>query len=156
MKKALLLGALICAIGMLAACKSGTANEAAVNTIDTDELTWASIDEKLSSGAFPAEAECMFILSDTTLDEGHSEGVGNNLFNLLRGNQEANELFSSSLKGITSEERGKSLSSLMSLMSIDIALAEYGQYEDFLIDFPLFRGCAEAEDEFNLIKENGI
>ena len=36
-------------------------------------------------------------------------------------------------------------------MSIDIALAEYENYEEFLGDFPMFKGCKGAEEEYNNI-----
>jgi hypothetical protein len=39
----------------------------------------------------------------------------------------------------------------MELMSIDIALAEYENYEEFLGDFPMFKGCKGAEEEYNNI-----
>ena len=156
MKKAIILGTLICAIGMLTACKSGTANDTANNQTNTNELTWEAIDEKLAAGTLPNEAECLFILSDSTLDEGLSEGVGNSLFNLLCGNRKANKMFSNARKDFTLQEGNDNMRRLMALMSIDIALAEYEDYEEFLDDFPMFRGCSEAEDEFNWIKENGI
>jgi len=156
MKKVILLGTLMCAIGMLTACKSGTANEIAADQTNTEELTWEAIDEKLAAGTLPNEAECLFILSDSTLDEGLSEGVGNSLFNLLCGNRKANKTFSNARKGFTLEEGNEKLRRLMAMMSLDIILAEYEDYEEFLDDFPMFRDCSGAEDEFNWIKENGI
>ena len=42
----------------------------------------------------------------------------------------------------------------MELMSIDIALAEYENYEEFLGDFPMFKGCKGAEEQFNSIIDN--
>ena len=89
-------------------------------------------------------------------DEGLSEGVGNSLFNLLCGNRKANKMFSNARKDFTLQEGNDNMRRLMALMSIDIALAEYEDYEEFLDDFPMFQGCSEAEDEFNWIKENGI
>ena len=45
---------------------------------------------------------------------------------------------------------------LMNLMSIDIVLAEYENYEEFLGDFPMFKGCKGAEELFNAINANEI
>lgn len=146
---------MMCAIGMLTACKSGSTNETAANLTNTDELSWEAIDEKLAAGTLSNEAECLFILSDTTLDEGFSEGVGNSLFNLLCGNRKANKLFSNARKNFTKAEGDTNMRRLMALMSIDIVLAEYERYEDFLDDFPMFRDCDGAEEEFNWIKANG-
>ncbi|MBR3413377.1 MAG: hypothetical protein IKG81_11885 [Bacteroidales bacterium] len=151
MKKAIILGTLICAIGMLTACKSGTANDTANNQTNTNELTWEAIDEKLAAGTLPNEAECLFILSDTTLDDGQSEGIGNHLFNFLCGYPKSNKSFTNAQKNFSSEEGDLKLINLMDLMSIDIALAEYKNYEEFLGDFPMYRTCKGAEENFKRI-----
>ncbi len=152
MKKIFLFGAMVCALGMMAACKSGTASD----TVTTDEITWTTIEDKLANEIPLDENDCLFILVDTTLDDGHSEGIGNHLFNFLCGYPKSNKLFINARKGFTKEEGDKKLLGLMDLMSIDIVLAEYENYEEFLDDFPMFKGCKGAEELFNAINANGI
>lgn len=152
MKKAILTLAVLCGIGLIAACKSGTASDSAT----TDEITWTTIEDKLADGIPLDENDCLFILTDTTLDDGHSEGIGNYLFNILCGHPKSNKLFTNARKDFTKEESDKKLLGLMDLMSIDIVLAEYGNYEEFLDDFPMFKGCKGAEELFNAINANGI
>ena len=152
MKKIFLFGAMVCALGMMAACKSGTTSD----TATTDEITWTTIEDKLADGIPLDENDCLFILTDTTLDDGHSEGIGNHLFNFLCGHPKSNRLFIEARKDFTKEESDKKLLGLMNLMSIDIVLAEYENYEEFLGDFPMFKGCKGAEELFNAINANGI
>lgn len=149
-KKVLLLGAIACALGMMTACKSGTAS----NTATTDEITWSTIDNKLTNEIPLDENDCLFILSDTTLDDGRSEGIGNYLFNFLCGYPKSNKLFTNAQKNFSSEEGDQKLIKLMDLMSIDIALAEYENYEEFLGDFPMYRACKGAEENFKRIIDN--
>ena len=150
MKKAFLTLAVLCTLGMMTACMSGTANDSAT----TDEITWATIEDKLANGIPLDENDCLFILTDTTLDEGYSEGVSNYLFNYLCGYPKSNKLFTNAQKNYSSEESDMKLISLMDLMSIDIALAEYENYEEFLGDFPMFKGCKGAEEKFKSIEDN--
>ena len=150
MKKAIILGTLICAIGMLTACKSGTTSD----TATTDEITWTTIEDKLANEIPLDENDCLFILSDTTLDDGHSEGVGNYLFNFLCGYPKSNKLFTNVRKNFSSQEGDQKLIRLMDLISIDIALAEYENYEEFLGDFPMYRACKGAEENFKSIIDN--
>lgn len=150
MKKIFLFGTMVCALGMMAACKSGTASDSAT----TDEITWTTIEDKLADGIPLDENDCLFILTDTTLDDGHSEGIGNHLFNFLCGYPKSNKLFINARKGFTKEESDKKLLGLMDLMSIDIVLAEYENYEEFLGDFPMFKGCKDAEEKFKSIIDN--
>ena len=152
MKKIFLFGAMVCALGMMSACKSGTASD----TATTDEITWTTIEDKLADGIPLDENDCLFILTDTTLDDGHSEGIGNYLFNFLCGHPKSNRLFIDARKDFTKEEGDKKLLGLMNMMSIDIVLAEYENYEEFLGDFPMFKGCKGAEELFNAINANGI
>lgn len=152
MKKIFLFGAMVCALGMMSACKSGTASDSAT----TDEITWTTIEDELADGIPLDENDCLFILTDTTLDDGHSEGIGNHLFNFLCGYPKSNRLFIDARKDFTKEESDKKLLGLMDLMSIDIVLAEYENYEEFLGDFPMFKGCKGAEELFNAINANGI
>lgn len=163
MKKILLLCATVLVLGAMTACKNGgmpaeldeaTTTENTTDLSDNAELSWTSIDSILEKGQFLNEAECLFVLSDTTLDDGQSEGVGYYLFNLMRGNRQLNESFANARKDLTREDGDEALIRLMDLMSIDIALAEYGRYDDFLADFPVFRGCTGADAHFNWIKEN--
>ena len=150
MKKAIITLAVLCGIGLLAACKSGTASDIAT----TAEITWTTIEDKLANEIPLDENDCLFILTDTTLDDGHSEGIGNYLFNFLCGYPKSNKLFTNAQKNFSSEEGDQKLISLMDLMSIDIALAEYENYEEFLGDFPMFKGCKGAEEKFKSIKDN--
>ena len=150
MKKAIILGTLICAIGMLTACKSGTTSD----TATTDEITWTTIEDKLANEIPLDENDCLFILSDTTLDDGHSEGVGNYLFNFLCGYPKSNKLFTNVRKNFSSQEGDQKLIRLMDLISIDISLAEYENYEEFLGDFPMYRACKGAEENFKSIIDN--
>ena len=152
MKKIFLFGAMVCALGMMASCKSGTTSD----TATTDEITWTTIEDKLANEIPLDENDCLFILADTTLDDGHSEGIGNHLFNFLCGYPKSNKLFINARKGFTKEEGDKKMLGLMNLMSIDIVLAEYENYEEFLGDFPMFKGCKGAEELFNAINANGI
>ncbi len=152
MKKAILTLAVLCGIGLMFACKSGTTSD----TVTTDEITWTTIEDKLANEIPLDENDCLFILVDTTLDDGHSEGIGNHLFNFLCGYPKSNKLFINARKGFTKEEGDKKLLGLMDLMSIDIVLAEYENYEEFLDDFPMFKGCKGAEELFNAINANGI
>ena len=152
MKKAIITLAVLCGIGLLAACKSGTASDIAT----TAEITWTTIEDKLANEIPLDENDCLFILTDTTLDDGHSEGIGNYLFNFLCGYPKSNRLFIDARKDFTKEEGDKKLLGLMDLMSIDIVLAEYGNYEEFLGDFPMFKGCKGAEKLFDAINANGI
>lgn len=152
MKKIFLFGAMVCALGIMSACKSGTASD----TVTTDEITWTTIEDKLANEIPLDENDCLFILADTTLDDGHSEGISNLLFNFLCGYPKSNRLFIDARKDFTKEEGDKKLLGLMDLMSIDIVLAEYGNYEEFLDDFPMFKGCKGAEELFNAINANGI
>ncbi|MBQ6743104.1 MAG: hypothetical protein IJR04_11050 [Bacteroidales bacterium] len=150
MKKAIITLAMLCVLGMMTACMSRTASDSAT----TDEITWTTIEDKLANGIPLDENDCLFILTDTTLDEGHSEGVGNYLFNYLCGYPKSNKLFTNAQKNFSSEEGDMKLMSLMDLMSIDIALAEYENYEEFLGDFPMFKGCKGAEEKFKSIVDN--
>ena len=152
MKKAILTLAVLCGIGLMFACKSGTTSD----TVTTDEITWTTIENKLADGIPLDENDCLFILTDTTLDDGHSEGIGNYLFNFLCGYPKSNKLFTNARKDFTKEESDKKLLGLMDLMSIDIVLAEYENHEEFLGDFPMFKGCKGAEELFNAINANGI
>ena len=152
MKKAIITLAVLCGIGLLAACKSGTTSD----TATTDEITWTTIEDKLADGIPLDENDCLFILTDTTLDDGHSEGISNHLFNFLCGHPKSNRLFIDARKDFTKEEGDKKMLGLMNLMSIDIVLAEYENYEEFLGDFPMFKGCKGAEELFNAINANGI
>ena len=152
MKKAILTLAVLCGIGLMFACKSGTTSD----TATTDEITWTAIEDKLANEIPLDENDCLFILADTTLDDGHSEGIGNHLFNFLCGYPKSNKLFINARKDFTKEEGDKKLLGLMDLMSIDIVLAEYENYEEFLGDFPMFKGCKGAEELFNAINANGI
>ena len=150
MKKLFLLGAIVCVLGMMTACKSCTASDIAT----TAEITWTTIEDKLGDGIPLDENDCLFILTDTTLDDGHSEGIGNYLFNFLCGYPKSNKLFTNAQKNFSSQEGDQKLISLMELMSIDIALAEYENYEEFLGDFPMFKGCKGAEEKFKSIEDN--
>lgn len=152
MKKAILTLAVLCGIGLMTACKSGTASDSAT----TDEITWTTIEDKLANEIPLDENDCLFILTDTTLDDGHSEGIGNYLFNFLCGYPKSNRLFIDARKDFTKEEGDKKMLGLMNLMSIDIVLAEYENYEEFLGDFPMFKGGKGAEELFNAINANGI
>ena len=150
MKKLFLLGAIVCVLGMMTACKSCTASDIAT----TAEITWTTIEDKLANEIPLDENDCLFILTDTTLDDGHSEGVGNYLFNFLCGYPKSNKLFTKAQKNFSSEEGDQKLINLMNLMSIDIALAEYENYEEFLGDFPMYRACKGAEENFKSILDN--
>ena len=152
MKKAIITLAVLCGIGLLAACKSGTASDIAT----TAEITWTTIEDKLANEIPLDENDCLFILTDTTLDDGHSEGTGNYLFNFLCGYPKSNRLFIDARKDFTKDEGDKKMLGFMNLMSIDIVLAEYENYEEFLGDFPMFKGCKGAEELFNAINANGI
>ena len=147
MKKVFFTLAVLCTVAMMAGCKGGAANESTT----PNEITWTSIENKLANKSQLDEADCMFILTDTTLDEGHSEGLGNYLFNYLCGYPKSNKLFSNAQKNFSSQEGDQKLISLMDLMSIDIALAEYENYDEFLGDFPMFKGCKGSEEEYNNI-----
>ena len=150
MKKAIITLAVLCGIGLMAACKSGTASD----TATTDEITWTTIEDKLANEIPLDENDCLFILTDTTLDYDHSEGIGNYLFNFLCGYPKSNKLFINARKDFTKEEGDKKLLGLMELMSIDIAMAEYKNYEEFLGDFPMFKGCNGAEGKYKSIIDN--
>ena len=150
MKKIFLFCAMVCALGMMSACKSGAASD----TVTTDEITWTTIEDKLANEIPLDENDCLFILADTTLDDGHSEGIGNYLFNFLCGYPKSNKLFTNAQKNFSSEEGDQKLISLMNLMSIDIALAEYENYEEFLADFPMYRACKGAEENLKSILDN--
>ena len=150
MKKLFLLGAIVCFLGMMTACKSGTASDIAT----TAEITWTTIEDKLANEIPLDENDCLFILTDTTLDDGHSEGIGNYLFNFLCGYPKSNKLFTNAQKNFSSEEGDQKLIHLMDLMSIDIVLAEYENYEEFLGDFPMYRACKGAEENFKSILDN--
>lgn len=150
MKKVILALAMLLGIGLMAACTSGTASD----TATTDEITWTTIEDKLANEIPLDENDCLFILTDTTLDDGHSEGIGNYLFNILCGYPKSNRLFIDALKDFTKEVGDKKMLGLMNLMSIDIVLAEYENYEEFLGDFPMFKGCKGAEEKFKSIIDN--
>ena len=150
MKKLFLLGAIVCVLGMMTACRSGTASDIAT----TAEITWTTIEDKLANEIPLDENECLFILTDTKLDDGHSEGIGNYLFNFLCGYPKSNKLFTNAQKNFSSEEGDQKLIHLMDLMSIDIVLAEYENYEEFLGDFPMYRACKGAEENFKSILDN--
>ena len=153
MKKALLIYSTLLILVAMTACKSGTNKVFIV----TNEITWDSIAHKLNDKVPLSNNDCLFILTDTTFGLGDypTEGIGYNLFNLLKENPQANELFLIATKGFSKEECDKNLQNLMNLMAIDIAF-EYEQYEDFLNDFPLFSKCDGIEELFYTIKANGI
>lgn len=150
MKKIILACTALLVLAATTACKSKTTND----TATTHEITWSSIENKLTNETPLDEADCLFILTDTTLDEGHSEGIGNYLFNLLCGYPKPNKLFINARKNFTQKEGDKKMIGLMDLMSIDIALAEYENYDEFLGDFPMFKGCKGAEEVFDSITAN--
>ena len=80
--------------------------------------------------------------------------IGNYLFNFLCGYPKSNNLFTKAQKNFSSEDGDQKLINLMNLMSIDIALAEYENYEEFLGDFPMYRACKGAEENFKSILDN--
>ena len=152
MKKAVFLCTTILAFTVMTACKGGKATE----QVSINDVSWLTIEEKLNSDISLDDDDCLFILSDTTLDDGQSEGVGNSLFRLMKGNMQVNELFTNAQKRVTPEAGNRGLNRLLELMSSDIVLEEYESYERFLADFPMFRGCQGAEVVFNEIMANGF
>ena len=155
MKKFILTLMVTCSLGMNG-CMNGTTTDTVNDTSATNEITWSTVENKLANKIPLDENDCMFLLTDTTLDEGHSEGVGNYLFYFLCGNNKSNKLFINARKHFPKEEGDKYMRNLMNLMSLDIAFAEYGQYDEFLKDFPMFRDCDGAEELFDEINANGI
>ena len=147
MKKIFLAFTALLALAATTACKSGSAND----TATTHETTWSTIEDKLANETPLDEADCLFILTDTTLDDGHSEGIGNYLFNLLCGYHKHNSLFINTQKHYPAKVGDENMLRLMDLMSIDIAVAEYKNYEEFLGDFPMFKGCKGAKEKYHSI-----
>ena len=96
MKKLFLLGAIVCVLGMMTACKSGTASDIAT----TAEITWTTIEDKLANEIPLDENDCLFILTDTTLDDGHSEEEFLGDFPMYRACKGAEENFKSILNNM--------------------------------------------------------
>lgn len=164
MKKAILTLAVLCGIGLMAGCKSGTADE---NTDDTLQPAneAVSIEPPIETGYSPIGDELerltnKIYVGDTLLPEEWSfffehidtfdgylaEGIGNALYGVLTEPCYSEHVKLEGLAHLSPEKREHVLETMLYLMSIDIMLdANTYTWDEFTTQFPVFEGSKAAE-----------
>ena len=158
MKKLLLLGAMVCALGMMTACKNGTLNEpdkdttVACTTTKTD--TWSDEWERLAkkmcgNDTLLPEEWSFFFENIDKADGGYSEDMGYCLYKSLQYPRFIENMEQEGLAKLSSERREQVLGRMMSMMSIDL-MAEKHTYTwaEFSNNFYIFKGSKAAKREF--------
>ena len=154
MKKSILTLAVLCGIGLMAGCKSGTANEntsdtTAVATWNADEWEheWERLLAKIRNGDTLLPEEWSFFFENIDkVGEEYSEGVGYCLYNALAGQWYSEHVAREGLAQLSPEKREHVLEQMMYMMSIDIMIEEHTYtWDEFQIDFPVFEGSKAAE-----------
>ena len=182
MKKVFLLGAMVCALGMMTACKSGTANETSADTIQPTNETaidtihptnedvatgqssetgygsvWDELERltnKISDGDTLVPEEWAFFFDNIDVFDGYlAEGIGYVLYNILESDGYC-ENIEPNLRALTPEKREHVLDRMIGLMSIDIMLEEHTYtWDEFTTRFVIFRGSKAAEKHLKEINE---
>ena len=172
MKKLFLLSAMLCALGMLTACKRGMPNvvcptsqtsepdkdtTAACTTTNADTWSneWERLAEKMCGNDTLLPEEWAFFFENIDKADGeYSEGMGYCLYKSLQYPRFIENMELEGLAKLTPKRREQVLEKMMSMMSIDI-LAEKHTYTwaEFSEDFYIFKDSKAAKREFARIIE---
>jgi len=173
MKKVFLTLAVLCAVAMMAGCKSGgtpakldesTATEAATDTAavwqatDTDTFNvdeWEWLAEKMRGGDTLLPEEWSFLFQNIDkADGGYSEDMGYSLYKSMQYIRFLKNMELEGLDKLSPERREQVLASMIEMMSIDIMADEHTYtWAEFSDDLYVFRGSRAAEKAFERIKE---
>ncbi len=164
MKKAILTLAVLCTVGMLVGCKSGTAGENPNDTLQPaneavsiepptetgygpiwDELE--RLTNKIYAGDTLLPEEWSFLFEHIDTFDGYlSEGIGNALYEVLSELWYSEHVALEGLAHLSLEKREHVLETMMHLMSIDImGDAHTYTWDEFTTQFPVFEGSKAAE-----------
>jgi len=173
MKKAILTLAVLCAVGMMAGCKSGgtpaeldeaTATETAADTTavcqkaNTDTLNvdeWERLAGKMRGGDTLLPEEWSFFFQNIDkADGGYSEDMGYSLYKSMQHIRFLENMELEGLDKLSPERREQALAWMIELMSIDIMADEHTYtWAEFSDDFYVFRGSQAAEKAFERINK---
>ena len=167
---------MVCALGMMTACKGGTANESVVDTTQKinenvvvepssetgNSPVWDEL-ERLTNKIFDGDTlvpeEWAFFFDNIDVFDGYlAEGIGYALYKILDLESDWYcETIEANLRSLTPKKREHVLDRMICLMSIDIMLEEHTYtWDEFSTQFPIFRGARAAEkhlEEINKEKE---
>ena len=163
MKKLFLLGAMVCALGMMTACKNGKLNEPDKDTTvactTTNADTWSDEWERLAkkmcgNDTLLPEEWSFFFENIDKADGGYSEDMGYCLYKSMQHLKFLENMEQEGLAKLSSERREQVLERMMSMMSIDL-MAEKHTYTwtEFSNNFYIFKGSKAAKREFERIIE---
>ena len=166
MKKLFLLSAMLCALGMLTACKRGMPNEpdkdttAACSTTNADTWSneWERLAEKMCGNDTLLPEEWAFFFENIDKADGeYSEGMGYCLYKSLQHLRFMENMELEGLAKLSLDRREQVLERMMSMMSIDI-MAEKHTYTwaEFSKIFYIFKDSKAAKREFARIIEEKI
>ena len=173
MKKIFLLGAMVCAVAMMAGCKGGGApaeldeamsTEAATDTAavwqatDTDTFNvdeWERLAEKMRGGDTLLPEEWSFLFQNIDkADGGYSEDMGYSLYKSIKRTGFLENMELEGLDKLSPERREQVLASMIEMMSIDIIADVYTYtWAEFSGDLYVFRGSQAAEKAFERINK---
>ena len=159
-----LLSAVLCAVGMMAGCKGGAANEDATDTTavcqrdNTDTLgvdEWERLAEKMRGNDTLLPEEWSFLFQNIDkADGGYSEDMGYSLYKSMQYIRFLKNMELEGLDKLSPERREQVLASMIEMMSIDIMADEYTcTWTEFSDDFYVFRGSRAAEKAFERINK---
>ena len=163
MKKLFYLGAMVCVLGMMTACKSGTTEETTNDTTavctttnsDTWSDEWMRLSEKMCGNDTLLPEEWSFFFENIDKADGeYSENMGYCLYKSMQYLRFLENMDLEGLAKLTPERREQVLEKMMSMISIDI-MAEKHTYTwaEFSDDIYIFKGSKAAEKEFEWIIE---
>ena len=173
MKKIFLLGAMVCAVAMMAGCKGGGApaeldeamsTEAATDTAavwqatDTDTFNvdeWERLAEKMRGGDTLLPEEWSFLFQNIDKADGeYSEDMGSSLYKSMQYPRFLENMELEGLDKLSPERREQVLASMIEMMSIDIIADVYPYtWAEFSGDLYVFRGSQAAEKAFERINK---
>lgn len=159
-----LLSAVLCAVAMMAGCKSGAANEDATDTTavcqrdNSDTLgvdEWERLAEKMRGNDTLLPEEWSFLFQNIDkADGGYSEDMGYSLYKSIRRTGFLKNMELEGLDKLSPERREQVLASMIEMMSIDIMADEHTYtWAEFSDDFYVFRGSRAAEKAFEWINK---
>ena len=174
MKKAILTLAVLCGIGLMAGCKSGTTDEnASTNdtmqpadkTVVAEQPTetgygpvWDELERltyKIAAGDTLLPEEWSFFFEHIDTFDGYlAEGIGAALYGTLTELWYSEHVTLEGLAHLSPEKREYVLDQMISLMSIDIMLEEHTfTWDEFTTQFPVFEGSKAAKKTLEEINE---
>ena len=164
MKKAILTLAVLCCIGLMAGCRSGTAGENPNDTLQpANEVVsiepptetgygpiWDELERltnKIYAGDTLLPEEWSFLFEHIETFDGYlAEGIGNALYGVLSELCYSEHVALEGLVHLSPEKREHVLETMMYLMSIDIMVDAYTYtWAEFTTQFPVFEGSTAAE-----------